>query len=104
VNKFKTTIGDHVFVGTNSTLVAPAELADGAYIAAGSAITLPVGPGELAVARGRQRNIEGYVERKRPGSPAAGAAAAAKAAESVGSKTAEPGETNATNKEQGEAP
>ena len=58
-DKFPTRIGDHAFVGTNTTLIAPAEVADGAYIAAGSAVTMPVGPGELAVARGRQRNIAG---------------------------------------------
>jgi bifunctional UDP-N-acetylglucosamine pyrophosphorylase / glucosamine-1-phosphate N-acetyltransferase len=74
LNKFPTHIGDHVFVGTNTTLIAPAELADGAYVAAGSAVSMPVGPGELAVARGRQRNIAGYVARKRPGTPAAQAA------------------------------
>jgi bifunctional UDP-N-acetylglucosamine pyrophosphorylase/glucosamine-1-phosphate N-acetyltransferase len=94
VNKFRTTIGDHVFVGTDSVLVAPAQLADGAYVAAGSAITMPVPAGALAVARGRQRNIEGYVERKRPGSKAAEAAAAAKAAAL--------GETNATGGASGE--
>jgi bifunctional UDP-N-acetylglucosamine pyrophosphorylase / glucosamine-1-phosphate N-acetyltransferase len=80
VNKHRTTIGDHVFVGTDTVLVAPAELADGSYIAAGSTIVQPVGPGALGVARGRQRNIEGYVERKRAGSPAAAAAQAAKKA------------------------
>ena len=74
LNKFPTRIGDHVFVGTNTTLIAPAEIADGAYVAAGSAVSMPVGPGELAVARGRQRNIAGYVARKRPGSAAAQAA------------------------------
>ena len=77
--KFRTEIGDHVFVGTDSVLIAPAKIADGAYVAAGSVINMPVGPGELAVARGRQRNIEGYVERKRPGSEAALAAEAARA-------------------------
>jgi bifunctional UDP-N-acetylglucosamine pyrophosphorylase/glucosamine-1-phosphate N-acetyltransferase len=76
-DKFPTRIGDHAFVGTNSTLIAPAEVADGAYVAAGSAVTMPVGPGELAVARGRQRNIAGYVVRKRPDSAAARAAARA---------------------------
>ncbi|NUP47584.1 MAG: bifunctional UDP-N-acetylglucosamine diphosphorylase/glucosamine-1-phosphate N-acetyltransferase GlmU [Catenulispora sp.] len=100
--KFPTHIGDHAFVGTNSTLIAPAEVADGAYIAAGSAVNMPVGPGELAVARGRQRNIAGYVERKRPGSPAAQAAQAAEAAreQSTGSE----GEMNATGGESGGSP
>lgn len=78
--KFRTTIGDHAFVGTHTTLIAPAKVADGAYVAAGSAVTLPVGPGDLSVARGRQRNIPGYVARKRPGSKAAFAAEAARSA------------------------
>lgn len=80
VNKHRTVIGDHVFVGTDSVLVAPAQIADGAYIAAGSAIVQPVPPGALAVGRSRQRNIEGYVERKRPDGPAAAAARSARAA------------------------
>jgi bifunctional UDP-N-acetylglucosamine pyrophosphorylase/glucosamine-1-phosphate N-acetyltransferase len=85
VAKHRTEIGDHVFVGTNTVLIAPAKLEDGAFVAAGSAISNPVGPGELAVARGRQRNIAGYIERKRPDSKAARAAARAKAAEADGS-------------------
>jgi bifunctional UDP-N-acetylglucosamine pyrophosphorylase/glucosamine-1-phosphate N-acetyltransferase len=64
--KHHTTVGDDVRVGSNNTLVAPVEVADGAYTAAGSAITEDV-PGEaLGVARGRQRNIEGWVAKKRP--------------------------------------
>lgn len=78
VHKHRTEIGDHVFVGSDTVLIAPAKLGDGAFVAAGSAVSNPVGPGELAVARGRQRNIEGYVERKRPGSKAAQAAAKTK--------------------------
>ena len=57
-------------------LVAPVEVGDGAYTAAGSVITEDVPAGSLAVARGRQRNVEGWVERNRPGSAAAQAAAA----------------------------
>jgi bifunctional UDP-N-acetylglucosamine pyrophosphorylase/glucosamine-1-phosphate N-acetyltransferase len=56
-NKFKTTIGKNVFVGSNSALVAPVEIADGAVIAAGSVITKNVEPDDLAVARGKQTNI-----------------------------------------------
>jgi bifunctional UDP-N-acetylglucosamine pyrophosphorylase/glucosamine-1-phosphate N-acetyltransferase len=74
--KHRTEIGDHAFVGTNTVLIAPTRIADGAYVAAGSAINTPVPPGAMAVARGRQRNVEGWVERKRPGSKAAAAAAA----------------------------
>jgi len=80
VAKHRTEIGDHVFVGSDTVLIAPAKLEDGAFVAAGSAISSPVGPGELAVARGRQRNIAGYIERKRPQSKAAKAAARAKGA------------------------
>jgi bifunctional UDP-N-acetylglucosamine pyrophosphorylase/glucosamine-1-phosphate N-acetyltransferase len=78
VAKHRTEIGDHVFVGSDTVLIAPATLGDGAFVAAGSAVSNPVGPGELAVARGRQRNIAGYIERKRPESKAAQAAARAK--------------------------
>lgn len=78
VAKHRTEIGDHVFVGSDSVLIAPAQLADGAFVAAGSALSGPVGPGELAVARGRQRNIPGWIERKRPQSAAARAAAKAR--------------------------
>ncbi|HOC13083.1 MAG TPA: bifunctional UDP-N-acetylglucosamine diphosphorylase/glucosamine-1-phosphate N-acetyltransferase GlmU [Propionicimonas sp.] len=80
VGKYTTTVGSHSFVGSDSVLVAPVEIADGAYVAAGSTITGDVGPGELAVARGQQRNIAGWVARKRAGTKSASAAAAALAA------------------------
>ena len=63
IDKHHTHIGDNVFVGTNSTLVAPLEIGADSFVAAGSTITSKVGPRELAVSRGRQRNIEGW---KRP--------------------------------------
>ena len=53
------------------------EIADGAYIAAGSTITADVGPGDLAVSRSQQRNVPGWVARKRPGTKTARAAEAA---------------------------
>ncbi len=53
------------------------EIADGAYVAAGSTITGDVGIGELAVSRGRQRNVPGWVARKRAGTKTARAAEAA---------------------------
>ena len=77
VAKHRTVIGDHVRVGSDTMLVAPVTLGDGSYTAAGSVITEDVPPGAMAVARGRQRNIEGWVQRRRPGSRAAEAAAAA---------------------------
>jgi bifunctional UDP-N-acetylglucosamine pyrophosphorylase/glucosamine-1-phosphate N-acetyltransferase len=74
VAKHRTVVGDHVRVGSDNMLVAPVNIGDGAYTAAGSVIVSDVPPGAMAVARGRQRNIEGWVERKRPGTPAAEAA------------------------------
>jgi bifunctional UDP-N-acetylglucosamine pyrophosphorylase/glucosamine-1-phosphate N-acetyltransferase len=59
-NKFRTVIGDGVFIGSNSALVAPVSIASGATIGAGSVITQDVGPDQLAVARGQQRNIDGW--------------------------------------------
>jgi len=81
VHKHRTQIGDHVFVGTNSVLIAPAKLADGTFVAAGSAIDQAVPAGALAVARARQRNIARWVELRRPGTKAAEAAHAARLAE-----------------------
>ncbi len=77
VGKYTTTVGAHSFVGSDSVLVAPVHIADGSYVAAGSTVTADVGPGELGVARVRQRNIPGWVARKRPGSKSAAAAEAA---------------------------
>jgi bifunctional UDP-N-acetylglucosamine pyrophosphorylase / glucosamine-1-phosphate N-acetyltransferase len=66
--KHRTTIGDRVFVGTNSTLVAPLTIGDGAYVGAGSFVDRDVPPGALAVGRSRQRNVEGWTSR-RPAGP-----------------------------------
>ena len=63
--KHQTTIGDNVFVGSNSTLVAPITLADGAYIAAGSTVTKDVPAGALGVGRARQENKDGWREKRR---------------------------------------
>lgn len=77
VRKSTTTVGAYSFVGSNSVLAAPVEVGDGAYIAAGSTITGDVGPGDLGVSRGRQRNVSGWVARKRAGTKTARAAEAA---------------------------
>ncbi|MFD0312006.1 bifunctional UDP-N-acetylglucosamine diphosphorylase/glucosamine-1-phosphate N-acetyltransferase GlmU [Streptomyces sp. NPDC127119] len=74
--KHHTTVGSHCKTGSDNMFVAPVTIGDGAYTAAGSVITKDVPPGSLAVARGQQRNIEGWVARKRPGSAAAKAAEA----------------------------
>jgi bifunctional UDP-N-acetylglucosamine pyrophosphorylase/glucosamine-1-phosphate N-acetyltransferase len=60
VNKSQTVLGDEVFIGSNSSLVAPVKVADGATVGAGSVITKNVEAGELAVARGKQANIKGW--------------------------------------------
>lgn len=72
--KHHTTVGSHCKTGSDNMFVAPVTIGDGAYTAAGSVITKDVPAGALAVARGQQRNIEGWVARKRPGSAAAQAA------------------------------
>lgn len=60
VNKSKTEIGDDAFVGSNTALVAPVKVGAGATIGAGSTITQEVAKNELAIGRGKQRNIEGW--------------------------------------------
>ena len=63
VNKHRTELGENVFIGSNSTLVAPLNVEDNGFVAAGSTVTSPVGESELAVGRAKQRNIKGW---KRP--------------------------------------
>lgn len=65
VNKFKTEIGDHAFIGSNTALVAPVNVGAGATIGAGSTITKDVDADQLAVARGKQRNIDGWERPKK---------------------------------------
>lgn len=60
VNKFQTVLGDRVFVGSNTALVAPVNVAADAVIGAGSTITRDIEAKDLAVARGKQRNIKGW--------------------------------------------
>ena len=60
IDKHPTTVGDRVFIGTNSTLVAPVTIESDAFVAAGSTVTSRVGAGDLAVGRSRQRNIQGW--------------------------------------------
>lgn len=62
-NKYKTTIEDNVFVGCNSNLIAPITIKEGAYIAAGSTINKDVNKEDLAIARAKQVNKEGYARK-----------------------------------------
>ena len=62
--KYATHIGDRVLTGSDTTIVAPVTIGDGAFTAAGSVITQDVPPGALGVSRGKQQNIDGYAERR----------------------------------------
>jgi bifunctional UDP-N-acetylglucosamine pyrophosphorylase / glucosamine-1-phosphate N-acetyltransferase len=91
MTKRRTTVGSHVRTGSDTTFIAPVNVGDGAYTGAGTVLRDDVPPGALAVSAGPQRNIEDWVQRKRPGTASAEAAARAaeKAAEQT-EKTAEP--------------
>ena len=66
-DKHHTEVGDDVRIGSDTMLIAPVRVGDRAYTAAGSVITTDVPAGALGVARARQRNIEGWTDRKRGG-------------------------------------
>jgi bifunctional UDP-N-acetylglucosamine pyrophosphorylase / glucosamine-1-phosphate N-acetyltransferase len=74
VDKHRTSVGEHAFVGSGTMLVGPREIGDGAYVAAGSVVTEDVPPGDMAVARSRQRNVVDWVLRRRAGTKSADAA------------------------------
>jgi bifunctional UDP-N-acetylglucosamine pyrophosphorylase/glucosamine-1-phosphate N-acetyltransferase len=78
VDKHHTTVGDHVRIGSDTMLVAPVSIGDGAYTAAGSVITEDVPAGAIGVGRAKQRNVLDWVLRKRAGSKSAQAAEARK--------------------------
>ncbi|MGH9409381.1 MAG: bifunctional UDP-N-acetylglucosamine diphosphorylase/glucosamine-1-phosphate N-acetyltransferase GlmU [Vicinamibacterales bacterium] len=63
--KHATVIEDGAFIGSDTQLIAPVRVGKGAYVAAGSSITQDVPDGALGIARGRQSNVEGWVERKK---------------------------------------
>jgi bifunctional UDP-N-acetylglucosamine pyrophosphorylase/glucosamine-1-phosphate N-acetyltransferase len=65
VAKYPTTIGDRVFIGSDTALVAPVRIGDGAYVAAGSVITENVPADALGIARGRQANKPGWAAARR---------------------------------------
>jgi bifunctional UDP-N-acetylglucosamine pyrophosphorylase/glucosamine-1-phosphate N-acetyltransferase len=75
--KSRTKVGSYVKTGSDTMFVAPVTIGDGAYTGAGTVVREDVPPGALAVSAGPQRNIEGWVARKRPHSAAAAAARAA---------------------------
>jgi bifunctional UDP-N-acetylglucosamine pyrophosphorylase / glucosamine-1-phosphate N-acetyltransferase len=65
VNKLPTTLGDGVFIGSDTQLVAPVSVGDGAYVGAGSTVTNDVPANALAISRAPQKNIEGWAEKRR---------------------------------------
>lgn len=65
-HKFPTNIGDGAFIGSNTNLVAPVTVGPGVYIGAGSTITKDIPAGSLAVARGKQKNIDNWQNRSKP--------------------------------------
>jgi bifunctional UDP-N-acetylglucosamine pyrophosphorylase/glucosamine-1-phosphate N-acetyltransferase len=74
VRKHRTVVGSHVRTGSDTMFIAPVQVGDGAYTGAGTVLRHDVPPGALAVSAGSQRIIEGWVEKNRPGTPAAEAA------------------------------
>lgn len=74
VQKHHTEIGSYCRTGSDTMFVAPVTVGDGAYTGAGTVVTKDVPAGALAIKEGRQRNIEGWVEKNRPGTDAAEAA------------------------------
>jgi bifunctional UDP-N-acetylglucosamine pyrophosphorylase / glucosamine-1-phosphate N-acetyltransferase len=97
VEKHHSVVGDDVRIGSDNMLVAPVRVGDGAASGAGTVIRQDVPPGALAVSMGPQRNIEGWVEKKRPGTAAARSAAAARDRLSAGP----PGGDNGTSGDNG---
>ena len=87
VDKHRTEVGDHVRIGSDTMLVAPVTVGDGAYTAAGSVITQDVPPGAMGVARAKQRNVKGWVARRRAGTAADAAARAAQSNEDDGTES-----------------
>jgi bifunctional UDP-N-acetylglucosamine pyrophosphorylase/glucosamine-1-phosphate N-acetyltransferase len=77
-DKYRTTIGEEAFIGSDTALVAPVKVGARAYTAAGSVVTKDVAEGALAVARGRQAEIEGWADRFRAKKQAEKAAKAQK--------------------------
>jgi len=79
VHKARSTIGDHCRTGSDNMFVAPVTVGDGAYTGAGAVIRHDVPPGALSFSAAQQQIVEGWVERRRAGTPSAEAAARARA-------------------------
>lgn len=84
ITKHRTEIGDEVHSGSHNVFVAPVRIGDGAKTGAGAVIRKDVPAGALALSVAPQRNVEGWVEKNRPGTPAAAAAARSRSAQEAG--------------------
>jgi bifunctional UDP-N-acetylglucosamine pyrophosphorylase/glucosamine-1-phosphate N-acetyltransferase len=106
VNKHRTVIGSHVRTSSNTVFVAPVSVGDGAYTGAGAVVRKDVPPGALALSIAPQRNAEGWVAAKRPGTAAAQAAETASAGPAPGDAagTAASHPTDSTSTTSGSAP
>jgi len=100
--KHHTVVGSHAKTGSGNLFVAPVSVGDGAYTAAGSVITSDVPPGALGVSRSQQRNIAGWVERRRAGTKAAKAAEAARSASARAEEITSSGDDAATTATRGD--
>jgi bifunctional UDP-N-acetylglucosamine pyrophosphorylase / glucosamine-1-phosphate N-acetyltransferase len=87
VRKHRSVVGSHVKSGSDVLYVAPVTVGDGAYAGAGAVLREDVPPGALSVSAGEQRIIEGWVARKRPGTPAAEAAEKARATDQASGRS-----------------
>lgn len=87
IDKHRTVIGDEVHSGSHNVFVAPVRIGDGAKTGAGAVVRKDVPPGALALTVAPQRNVEGWVEKNRPGTGAAAAAERARSAQESGDGT-----------------
>ncbi|MQA09696.1 MAG: bifunctional UDP-N-acetylglucosamine diphosphorylase/glucosamine-1-phosphate N-acetyltransferase GlmU [Pseudonocardiaceae bacterium] len=99
IAKHQTVIGSYARTGSDNMFVAPVTIGDGAYSGAGTVVRRDVPPGALAVSGGPQRNIDGWVIRRRPGTQAAEAAERALAAQDQGFDPASRSQADESNKQ-----
>ncbi|GIG53665.1 bifunctional UDP-N-acetylglucosamine diphosphorylase/glucosamine-1-phosphate N-acetyltransferase GlmU [Demequina activiva] len=103
VSKSHSTVGDHVRIGSDNSLIAPVSIGDGAYTGAGAIIRRDVPPGALALSNAPQQNVDGWVQRRRPGTGSAEAADRAAQAGDGGDALSSAPPAGTANDPQGEA-
>jgi bifunctional UDP-N-acetylglucosamine pyrophosphorylase / glucosamine-1-phosphate N-acetyltransferase len=103
VSKHRSVVGSHVRTGSDNMFVAPVTVGDGAYTGAGTVLRRNVPPGALAVSGGHQRNLDGWVARRRPGTAADQAARRALAGGTDSAEGPHPTVAHATPPESGDS-